>query len=388
MPGRRILVILAGVIVVSMVAVPTLLPPFVDSTSNRVLQRQAPEPSQHARTLYPRLFIADLHADSLLWGRNLLQRNTTGHIDLPRLLAGRVALQMFTVVSKVPYGLNIERNDDGSDLITLVAIAGRWPLASWWHLRERALFQSRRLHRLSDDSAGRLILVKSRNDLDGYLRKRTADPNIVAALLGAEGAQVLEGKLENVDVLFDAGFRMMAPTHFFDTEVGGSAHGIVKGGLTELGRSVITRMQRLGILVDLAHASAQTIDDTLAIATKPVVFSHGGVRGVCDNTRNLSDEQIRGIAAIGGVIAIGYWDTAVCGDDGQAIARAIRYTADLVGSEHVALGSDFDGAVTTPFDTTGLIEIVDGLIDNGFSDSEIAAIMGANTVRVLRTVLP
>jgi len=295
---------------------------------------------------------------------------------------------MFTVVSKVPYGLNIERNDDKSDMITLMALSQRWPVASWSSLRERALFQSKRLQRLAERSQGRMSIIKSRNDLDGYLRKHAASPDTVGALLGAEGAQVLEGQLRNVDVLFDAGFRMMAATHVFDTEVGGSAHGIEKGGLTELGRSVISRMEQLGMLVDLAHASAQTIDDTLAIVSKPVVFSHGGVRGTCNNTRNLSDDQILGIAASGGVIGIGYWETAVCGSDGRAIARAMRYTADLVGSEHVALGSDFDGAVTTPFDATGLIEVVDGLMDSGFSDEEITGIMGTNVVRVLRAVLP
>ncbi len=384
----RMLGILAAIIAVAMVAGFTLVPRFVDSSANRVLQRQAPPPSQHARALYPRLLVADLHADSLLWGRDLLRRNSIGHIDLPRLIEGHVGLQMFTVVSKVPYGLNIERNDDKSDMITLVALSQRWPVASWSSLRERALFQSKRLQRLAERSQGRMSIIKSRDDLDGYLRKRAASPDTVGALLGAEGAQVLEGQLRNVDVLFNAGFRMMAPTHVFDTEVGGSAHGIEKGGLTELGRSVISRMEQLGMLVDLAHASAQTIDDTLAIVSRPLVFSHGGVRGTCNNTRNLSDDQIVGIAASGGVIGIGYWETAVCGSDGRAIARAMRYTADLVGSEHVALGSDFDGAVTTPFDATGLIEVVDGLIDSGFSDEEITGIMGTNVVRVLRAVLP
>jgi len=98
------------------------------------------------------------------------------------------------------------------------------------------------------------------------------------------------------------------------------------------------------------------ISDVLEISTRPVVVSHTGVKGTCNNARNLSDEQLKGIAKTGGIIGIGYWETAVCGRDAKAIARAIRYTANVAGVDHVALGSDFDGAVTEPFDTTGLVK--------------------------------
>ena len=88
------------------------------------------------------------------------------------------------------------------------------------------------------------------------------------------------------------------------------------------------------------------------------------------------------------MIGIGYWDTAVCGTDAKAIARAIRYTANLVGVDHVGLGSDFDGAVVTPFDTTGLVQITEALLAEGFSDDEIGKIMGRNVLRVLIQNLP
>jgi microsomal dipeptidase-like Zn-dependent dipeptidase len=88
------------------------------------------------------------------------------------------------------------------------------------------------------------------------------------------------------------------------------------------------------------------------------------------------------------VVGIGYWETAVCGADARAIARAIRYAADLIGAEHVALGSDFDGAIPAPFDTTGLAQITDALLDAGFSEAQIGLIMGENVVRVLRQTLP
>ena len=142
------------------------------------------------------------------------------------------------------------------------------------------------------------------------------------------------------------------------------------------------------MIIDLAHASSKTIDDVLAISTRPVVVSHTGVKGTCDNNRNLSDEQIRAIAAKGGLIGIGYWDTATCGSDAAAIVRAMRHVSDRVGAEHVALGSDFDGAVTTPFDTSGLAQITDAMLVAGYSEQEIRMIMGENAVKFLLANLP
>ena len=106
------------------------------------------------------------------------------------------------------------------------------------------------------------------------------------------------------------------------------------------------------MLVDLAHVSPAAIDDVLAMASKPVVVSHGGVRGTCDNQRNLSDDQLRGIARTGGVVGIGYWETAVCGTEMRYVTAAMRHVIDVVGDDYVGLGSDFDGATTTGFDTS------------------------------------
>jgi microsomal dipeptidase-like Zn-dependent dipeptidase len=112
------------------------------------------------------------------------------------------------------------------------------------------------------------------------------------------------------------------------------------------------------------------------------------VRGTCAGARNLSDEQLRGVAAKGGVVGIGYWEAATCGTDVRSIARSVRHAATVMGVRHVALGSDFDGAVTTPFDTTGLVEVTDALLTEGFSEEEVALIMGGNVLRVLSEALP
>ena len=142
------------------------------------------------------------------------------------------------------------------------------------------------------------------------------------------------------------------------------------------------------MLVDISHASTATIDDVLAMARRPVVASHTGLRGVADNNRNLTDGQAAGIAATGGLIGVGFWPTACGGDDPAAIARAIRYAVDIAGLEHVGLGSDFDGAVPVPFDASGLVLLTDALIDLGFADDEIAKVMGGNARRLLAEVLP
>jgi microsomal dipeptidase-like Zn-dependent dipeptidase len=329
-----------------------------------------------------------MHADSLLWDRDLLSRGTRGHVDVPRLVEGGVALQAFTVVTKTPRNINIESNTSESDNIRFLAIAERWPIGSWGSLKERALYQARKLHDTAARSKDKFVIIKSAGDLSGYLDRRKRELGLTAGFLGIEGAHALDGNVANVDVLFDAGFRMMAPTHFFDNDIAGSAHGVEKGGLTEGGREMIRRMEEKRMLVDLAHASPQTVEDVLAIARRPVVVSHTGVKGTCDNARNLDDDQLKGIARTGGFVGIGFFDTATCGTDAQAIARAIRYTANLIGVEHVGLGSDYDGAVAVPFDTTGVVLITEALLAEGFSDKEVELIMGGNIIRLLLENLP
>jgi len=304
-------------------------------------------------------------------------------VDVPRLIEGHVALQAFTVVTRTPRGLNFQRNTGGSDNILLLSLVELWPPRTWTSLTQRALYQAARLHDFAARSQGRLSLIQSRADLEAYLSRRAAGQPATAGFLGIEGAQALDGKLANIDVLYRAGFRMMSPSHFYDTEFGGSSAGVEKTGLTPLGRQMLRRMEALHMLVDLAHAAPRTIDDVLAAASRPVLVSHTGVKGTCDNLRNLSDDHLRGVARTGGMIGIAYFDVAVCGQDASAIARAIRHTVDVAGIDHVALGSDFDGAIEAPFDTTGLGLLIDALLAAGFNDDQIARIMGGNAIRFL-----
>ena len=385
---RKLRVVLLLVVVLGALAFFFVAPAAYEMSANRARKGAPYAASERALALHRGLFVADMHADTLLWDRDLLSRASRGHVDVPRLLEGGVALQFFTVVSKTPFRSNYESNTERANAITLLGVAERWPPRTWTSLKERALYQARKLDDAAARSGGRLTVIRNAADLARFVERRKSDARTVAGLLGVEGAYVLDGDVDNVDALFDAGFRMMAPTHFFDNEWGGSAHGAEKTGLTDRGREMIRRMEARGMLVDLAHASPRTIEDVLAIATRPVVVSHTGLRGTCDNQRNLSDDQARSIAATGGILGIGFWEAATCGEDARAAARSMRYAANLVGVEHVALGSDFDGAVTEPFDVTGMVEITQALIDEGFSDEEVALIMGGNVRRLLSETLP
>jgi len=380
--------------VVGVVALVALLafgvaPRVLGARMNRtLLPADAPPVTDAARRLHATLDVVDLHADALLWRRSLLRRGTWGHTDVPRMIEGRMALQVFTTVTKTPRGMNIEANPGDSDNITLLAVLEGWPPRTWGSLLERALWQADKLRRFAADSHGRLAIIRTREDLDGYLALHRDDPETAAGLLGIEGAQALEDDVANVDRLFDAGFRLFGLTHFFDNEVGGSAHGVAKGGLTPFGRRVVARMEQLGILVDLAHASPALVDDVLAVATRPVVVSHTGVKGTCDNRRNLDDGRLSAIAATGGVVGIGLWDTAVCGTTPSDWARAVRHAVRVAGVDHVGLGSDWDGAVAAMVDASQTVRLTQALLDEGFAEEDIRKIMGGNAIRVLTESLP
>jgi len=394
-PSRRSVVTGAIVGAVAAIAGPPLRHTIASALSARTERRlngvgeTGPYPvSPAARDLHERLTVVDLHADSLLWGRDLLRRSDRGHLDLPRLLDGNVALQVFAMPTKVPRHLNIERNDDRTDDIRLVALVQGWPRATWGSLLARAEYQAGRLATMAAYSDGGLAIIRSATDLDALLARRAAGERVVGALLAIEGAHALDGDPANVDRLFDAGYRMVGLTHFFDNDVAGSAHGTAKGGLTATGRDLVGRLEARSILVDLAHASMATIDDVLAIATRPVVVSHTGVRGTADNVRNLADDQLRGVAATGGVVGIGFWPTACGGEDALSIARAIAHAVAVIGPEHVALGSDFDGAVPVPFDASGLALLTQALLTEGLDEVTIAAAMGGSAIELLRGCLP
>ncbi len=374
-----------GVVVILYFVSTLLVPPYIESERNPIKLEKPYIVSIEAQQIYSRLdFIADLHCDALLWGRDLTERGEIGHVDFPRMREVNVGLEMFTIVSKSPAGQNMKSNSaDAFDNITPLTIAKGESPFNWFSLINRTLSQSNDLANFVENENGKAIFIKSKIDLENLIQARKSDKNIIGAMLGIEGAHALEGNIENLDLVYAAGVRMIGPTHFFDNELGGSAHGENLGGLTDFGKEVIQKMNELGIFVDLAHCSPAIVEDVLNMSTAPVMVSHSGVRAVLDSQRNLSDDQIKKIAANEGIIGIAFFDMAVGEPELPNIIASIRHVRDLVGIKYVALGSDYDGSVAVPFDITGLPLIVDGLIQDGFTEQEIRAVMGENVKQFL-----
>ncbi|HLE11040.1 MAG: hypothetical protein A2504_01920 [Bdellovibrionales bacterium RIFOXYD12_FULL_39_22] len=350
------------------------------------------EGREEVRRLHQSLFIADLHADTLLYPRKFLTKTVRGHIDLPRMQAGNVALQVFAAVTKSPLDVffspdSVREQNDMAGILFYQQGMSKKKLPS---LFERAKFQAKKLHYFANNSAQQFIIIKNKGDLWQLQAERKAGKVMAGGMLALEGLHAIEGDLTKLEELFDLGFRMASPTHFFDNKIGGSAHGINKGGLTTFGRQVIKKMEALQMIIDVAHASPDVIDEILMITKRPIILSHGGVDGYCHSgVRNISDQQIKAIAQSGGIIGIGLWEVAVCGTTAMSTAQSMKYIIDLLGNaNHVALGSDFDGVVTTHFDVSHLEMITEALLDLGVSSLDIRKIMGENFLRLLHTTLP
>lgn len=353
----------------------------LDRSMNVVLPHEPYEISPKTKALHDTLHLADLHADSMLWPRDLLQKHDYGHVDLPKLQTARFALQNFTIVTKSPRGQNMQANSADSDNITPLAVAGHWPIKAWSSLTERALYQSRRLHNFEENSQGALRIIRTGQNMRDVMAARAEGANVVGAMLGIEGGHALDGDLANLKVLYDAGIRTVGLHHFFDNKLGGSAHGVDKAGLTDFGRAVVRRAEELGMIVDVAHSSSASIDDVLAMATRPIINTHTGLRGQCDKQRNIHDTQAAQIGKMGGLIGIGFWEWAACEATVEAIVDAIAHAVDVAGIDHVAYGSDYDGTIKSPLHAGESVALTEEMRRRGFSDEDIAKIAGGNAIR-------
>jgi len=383
---KKILRILFIILVVAAVAFFSIVPGMIDKSMNKVIHVAKSEDKVSWYDSIP--FIADLHCDALLWDRNFLKRHSNGHVDLLRMQEANAAFQVFTVVSKTPRGINYDKNSGDTDQIALLSFAQLKSPADWFSTKARALHQCEQLHESAQKSNGAFRVITSQQELERFIADRKANRSLTAGMLGLEGAHCLEKDTQNLNAFYKAGVRYISLTHFFDNEWAGSAHGINKGGLTEKGKELIKKMEQLHIIIDIAHVSPAAMNDIFAATSGPVILSHGGVKGTCDNIRNLSDAQIIEIGKRNGLIGIGLWETAVCGNDIEYTAQAIRYVADKIGVDKVAIGSDFDGATTTSYDITGFPLLVNALIQKGFSRQDIEKIMGGNVRDFMLKNLP
>ncbi|WP_415921028.1 dipeptidase [Tateyamaria sp. SN6-1] len=383
---KRLLLVLVILVVAAVGAFLAIAPGYVERSRNAIAPGGPYPVSDAAQALHDTLIVGDWHADSLLWQRDIGKRGNRGHVDVPRLIEGGVALQVFAAVTKSPAGQNYTSNSaDTFDNITPLAIGQLWPPRTWTSLTERAIYQAERLHKVAARMPDRLTVITTRAELDAHLEARAAGAQTVGGLLGIEGAHALEGNLGNLDRLEAAGHRIIGLHHFFDNALGGSLHGVGNQGLTAFGRDVVRAVEGRGMVLDLAHSSPAVAWDVIAMTDMPVVVTHTGLHGFCPVQRNFEDEIMQAVATSGGVIGLGYWGDVLCRDaNPQAIAEMIVQAIATVGADHVSLGSDFDGSVRTPFDTSGLPTLTHALREAGLDDTTIAKVMGGNMVRVLR----
>ncbi len=365
-----------------------VIPQYVDRSKNGLYPLTTENIHLPVPPLHKDLFVADLHADTLLWNRDILKESHFGHWDVPRMVKGNGALQTLSVVTKSPKGQNYERNSGDTDALTTLMVAQRWPVATWSSLKQRAFHQSQKVKEAVVAAEGQLIWIQKKQDLEELRLARAEDSSVVGVWLSLEGSQALEDSLDAIDEFQSWGYRMMAPTHFFDTAWAGSRHGEGKGGLTEKGREWLRRLEEKSIIIDGAHASEATLRDLLKYATKPFLISHGGVKAVCDNNRNLSDEMLKAVAQKGGLIGVGFWSDATCGKSVASVVNSITYLVKLIGADSVALGSDFDGYVSSPIDAADLGQITAQLQKVGVPEPTIRKVMGENVYQFLLKHLP
>lgn len=385
--------------------------------------------------------LVDLHSDTLLWGVNPWRKRASGHVDVPRLLDARVGLQVFGGPTWTPLPM---KNREQALCVSCESIDQSDALfpEQWLDRlrRRKSSLRRRRAFRLAErfnqmllaDKEPRLRPIFRAADLDGLramARPDARDP--LGVMLSLEGVHWIAAD-DPADAIFDeiaclraAGFRMMAPTHRFANGLGGSSEDCSgRIGLTPAGKAMVSACFDLNVAVDLAHASPAMIRDAAGLALnayggpKPLIVSHAGIRASNRAARNLRDADIRAIASTGGLVGVGLWMEAIGfeADDPydvklskvvEAFEGALaaleqeEFEEEMIDRygrydpyEHIALGSDFDGATHTPFDVTGLswllAELLTRLRANGaplVPLDKLPLIAGGNAIRVLKASL-
>lgn len=327
--------------------------------------------------LHRRVPVADGHADSLMWNRDLNVQSASGHVDFPRLKEAGVKIQCFTVVT---------RGFPPIDTFDVFAWKRGWPKEVRASLWARCLGQVDALHRDCAASNGGARVATTGGELGDNL-----NAGRLSCVLGIEGAHALEGDVARVDQLFARGVRFMSLTHLGNNELGGTStplHG--NRPLTPLGRQVVDQMAAVGMAVDVSHASEATLKDVLDHPTARPFSSHTGVRGGFDLWRNLPDWALRRIADKGGVVGIIFAPQYLGGRRFEDVARHVEHALEVMGEDGVALGSDFDGLVPLPQgmrDVRDLKKLTQTLLERGHPERVVEKVLGENFRRFLADVL-
>lgn len=322
--------------------------------------------SDRAKELHSTSIVVDGHVDTVLdlvaGRRSLGERSRYGQADLPRLLEGGVKVQIFAHFIEPPYKPD--------------------------RALPRCLELLDAFYREAELNIANMTVVTDYAQI-----METVNAGKLAALIGIEGGEALTGRLEVLRMLYRLGVRVIGLTWNERNDI---ADGIdvypSAGGLTKFGRKVIREMNRLGMIIDVSHLAEPGFWDVLAETEHPVVASHSNARAICDHLRNLSDEQIKGLAANGGVLGINFCPAFV--DSRRAtidrVIDHIDHVLDLVGDDHIGIGSDFDGIGDAPEgleDVSRLPCLTEKLLQRGYKEKTIKKILGENFMRVFQEVL-
>lgn len=277
--------------------------------------------------------------------------------------------------------------EGGVGCITFTVYVPSSPLF-WVRRSEATLAQIRTFYRVARESEGRLRPARTGTEV----RKAAAD-GVVAGVLAIEGGHSLDGNPALLDVYAELGVRFLTLVHFTANDLGDAAEGARKpwGGLSPLGREVLSRMAALRIVPDVAHLSDAGVEQVLDLAGGPVMTTHTGMRALADRPRNLPDGLARGIARSGGVAGIILFPPYLDGrrplsQPLDAFLDNVCHAAWVMGPDHVAVGSDMDGWTWTPRGIRGYGDwglLADGLARRGFSPAEVSGILGGNALRLL-----
>jgi microsomal dipeptidase-like Zn-dependent dipeptidase len=406
-------------------------------------------PSDVARDVFATLFVADLHGDTALFKRRFVEgechpgRPCQGHIDLPRLAAGNAGLQVLTIATRTPpeiLGCVAVDEPDLAGLLWLLQGRARSDLEERAEGQIKAIegWASQANARAAGDPPAPLMrIIFTTDDLGQVVSRwharRPGQPRLIGVLLGLEGLHGAGPDGGHLVPLIGRGLRMVAPTHRFHNQFGGASEGCGEApGLSPRGRSLLELAAREGAAIDLAHAAPQVIRDwtaTLEQNPRPVVVSHGGIclDPHCTDGRNLNLADVRRIVATDGVIGLGFWPAAACPGNEGACARDRQLLLQGIGEsfarlawfidracaepgfrvrlerdtgrpcspwDHMAFGSDFDGAVTVPFDVAGRALLLDYLpaplnpTRASFDLVALRKVAGGNACRVFARTLP
>jgi membrane dipeptidase len=334
--------------------------------------------SEQARALHEETLCVDIHTHFLIAGHYLKR-------DFNRRQKDTLHYNPFRNLLDLP-----RAREGGLNTIVFTAYVPSNPLKPGARGRHEAtlkVIQSYR--RILDECSDDMVHVESAAGI-----REAKERGKIASFLAVEGGHSVGKEIEGVDKLYALGVRMLTLTHFVANKIADSSQSPYKPhkGLSDFGREVVQRMDELGIIPCVAHCSDAAIEDVLKVAKGPVISSHGGLRQFHDIKRNLGDDYVRSIAATGGLIGIILWPKYLTGKircDLSQLLDHFEYVAELVGPEHLSVGSDVDAATWFPReirDVRDYPRITEGLLNRGFTADQIKVIWGGNFLRVVEGV--